>query len=250
MTETYRRLRRARRSCGLFAIPLVLAAIVGIAVPFADGGADGSVRSTISVPLFFQSTATGIRSVLRVVNRSGESGTADILAYDDTGQPYGPVTLALGVGDAVRLGAGELEAGNEEKGLPVGIGTGSGAWRLELSSALDIEVRSFVRTRDGLVGGMQDAVSLSGPGYRVALFEPAGTVGRVSRLRLVNPGSLPAAVTVEGIDDGGLSPGRRGAPVAASPGFADGDGGGAGKRRWRGAERGAGRRPRPVAASW
>ncbi|MDE0174808.1 MAG: DUF1588 domain-containing protein [Defluviicoccus sp.] len=212
-------MRRVLRSCGLLAVPLVLAAVVGLAVPLSGGSAVDSVRSTISVPLFVQSTATGIRSFLRVVNRSRASGTVDILAYDDSGLPHGPVTLALGAGDAVHLDADDLEAGDPEKGLPVGIGTGSGAWRLELSSALDIEVLSYVRTQDGLVGGMLDMVSLTGSGYRVALFEPAGTVGRVSRLRLVNPGSLPAAVTIEGIDDGGLSPGgavRLSLPARAS----------------------------------
>ena len=219
MSRILHHLRWMRRFGGLLAVPLAVVAVVGAAVSFAGGGAAGPARSTVSVPLFVQSTATGIRSILRVVNRSSEAGTVDIRAYDDTGLSHGPATLSLGAGETVRLDAGDLEEGNAEKGPAVGIGTGAGAWQLELSSALDIEVLSWVRTQDGLVGGMQDVVPLTGSGYRVALFEPAGTAGRVSRLRLVNPGSLPAAVTIEGIDDRGLSPGgavRLSLPARAS----------------------------------
>ena len=200
-------LRRLRGLCRHIAFPLVLAGITGATVPVVDGRAVSSTPSTVSVPLFTQSTAAGSRTVLRIVNRSAEAGKVGILAHDDTGLPHGPVTLDLGAGEAVHLDADDLEEGNAEKGLPSGIGTGAGAWRLELSSALDIEVLSYIRTQVGLVSSMQDVVPLTRSGYRVALFNPASTAGQVSRLRLINPAAQPAAVTIQGMDDRGLSPG-------------------------------------------
>ena len=195
------------------AVLLICVGAVWAVVPFGSRSAADSaptkvtVPTKISVPLFTRSTAAGSRSFVRVVNRSGEAGTIDILAYDDTGLPHGPVTLDLGAGEAVHLNADDLEKGNAEKGLRDGVGAGMGAWRLELSSSLKIEVLAFVRTQDGLVSPMQDVVPLTGSGYRVALFNPSGTSGQISRLRLINPGAAPATVTIEGLDDRGVSPG-------------------------------------------
>ena len=197
--------RRVRGFGGLVAVLLLLGGVVLAAVPAGDPG--GAAPSTVSVPLFAPSSASGIRSVLRVVNRGRDAGTVSILAHDDSGLPHGPVTLDLGAGETVHLDAGDLEAGNAAKGLRGGLGTGTGAWRLALTSALEIGVLSLVRTRDGLVSGMGGLVPLTGSGYRVGLFEPAGAGGRVSRLRLINPGAGAASVTVEGIDDRGVSPG-------------------------------------------
>ena len=44
-------------------------------------------------------------------------------------------------------------------------------------------------------------------GHRVAIFNPASNVNQVSRLRIVNRGEEEATVTIEGIDDDGVSPG-------------------------------------------
>ena len=163
--------------------------------------------ATTTVPLLTQSTATGSVGHVRVINHAMEAGTVSIVAYDDSGLRHGPVTLDIGAGETVHFDAGDLEEGDTEKGFRAGIGTGTGAWRLELSSTLDIEVLSYARTQAGLVSGMQDVVPQGGSGYRIALFNPASTVGQVSRLRLINPGAGPAAVTIEGIDDDGASPG-------------------------------------------
>ena len=193
--------------------PLLLAGALSVVAPVVQGAVDEpalippTVSAPITVPLFTQSTSTGSISYLRVINHSTEAGTVSIVAYDDAGSSYGPATLDIDAGEAVHFNAGDLEEGNEDKGLRDGIGTGTGAWRLELTSALDIEVFSYSRTQDGVVSGMQDVVPLTGSGYRIALFNPASTVGQISRLRLINPGAEPAAVTIEGKDDGGESSG-------------------------------------------
>ncbi len=175
--------------------------------------------STLTVPLLTQSTATGSVGHVRIINHAMSAGTVSIVAYDDAGLRHGPVTLDIGAGETVHFDAGDLEEGDAETGFRAGIGAGTGAWRLELSSTLDIEVLSYARTQDGLVSGMQDVVRQGGSGYRIALFNPASTTGQVSRLRLINPGAMAAAVTIEGIDDEGASPGgavRLSLPARAS----------------------------------
>ena len=212
----------ARKS---LAIPLLFAGLLCAVVPVVYGAVDRSATvpptalAPITVPLLTQSTATGSVGHVRVINHAMEAGTVSIVAYDDTGLRHGPVTLAIGAGETVHFDAGDLEEGNAEKGFRAGIGTGMGAWRLELTSSLDIEVLSYGRTQEGLVSGMQDVVPQSGSGYRIALFNPASSGGQVSRLRLINPGAAAAAVTIEGIDDDGASPGgavRLSLPARAS----------------------------------
>ena len=212
----------ARKS---LAIPLLFAGLLCAVVPVVYGAVDRSATvpptalASITVPLLTQSTATGSVGHVRVINHAMEAGTVSIVAYDDTGLRHGPVTLAIGAGETVHFDAGDLEEGNAEKGFRAGIGTGMGAWRLELTSSLDIEVLSYGRTQEGLVSGMQDVVPQSGSGYRIALFNPASSGGQVSRLRLINPGAAAAAVTIEGIDDDGASPGgavRLSLPARAS----------------------------------
>ena len=207
-------MRGARKS---LAVPLLFAGALCASAPFVYGAVDrletepvaapAPVTRTFTVPLLTQSTATGSVGHVRIVNRAMTAGTVSIVAYDDTGLRHGPVTLDIGAGETVHFDAGDLEEGDTDRGFRTGTGAGTGAWRLELSSTLDIEVLSYAHTQDGLVSGMQDVVRQGGSGYRVALFNPASTLGQVSRLRLINPGAVAAAVTVEGIDDTGASPG-------------------------------------------
>ena len=203
--------------------PLVLAGVLWMKAPvlsmmgpvgqgaLAGPGLTQTTASTpITVPFFTQSTSTGSVSYLRIINHSDESGTVSIVAYDDAGSSYGPATLELDAGEAVHFNAEDLEAGNAAKslehkaqGLGDGIGSGTGAWRLELTSSLEIEVFSYSRTEGGVVSGMQAVVPRTGSGHRIGLFNPASTVGQISRLRLVNRGTAAVGVTIEGLDDAG-----------------------------------------------
>ena len=47
-------------------------------------------------------------------------------------------------------------------------------------------------------------------GHRVVCFNPASSRGRVSALRLINPGEAAAAVRITGIDSAGEAVVRRG----------------------------------------
>ena len=141
---------------------------------------------------------------LRVVNHSTEGGEVRIEAVDDEGTPAGPVALSVGASQAIHLNSRDLEGGNADKGLPTGIGPGQGDWRLTLSSALDIEALSYVRTKDGLVATMHDiAPTLEDGSHQVAFLNPGSNHRQESRLRLVNPGAAAATVRITGTDDSG-----------------------------------------------
>ena len=81
------------------------------------------------------------------------------------------------------------------------------AWRLTLSSDLDIQVLAYIRHDDGFLTSMHDVAPRAEDGRRVAIFNPGSNPDQVSGLRLVNPTAEDAEVTVAGIDDAGASPG-------------------------------------------
>ena len=151
------------------------------------------------------SGASEYEGVVRLINRSDASGAVRIEGFDDAGVRHGPVTLRLGAGEAVHLSATDLERGNGAKGLSGRLGSGEGDWRLELSSALALEVLGYVRTADGFLTAMHDVVPPSEAGHRVVRFNAGGEVAQASRLRLVNPGAQPVEVRIEGRDDAGAS---------------------------------------------
>ena len=185
---------------------------------------------------------------VRVINHAAEAGEVTIEAVDDTGMRLGPVTLLVDAGATAHFNSGDLEDGNADKGLPTGVGSGEGDWRLVLDSDLDFEALSYIRTADGFLTAMHDTVPVRDGAYEVAIFNPGSNSNQVSRLRLVNPGAEDAQVTITGIDDAGASPG---APVtvtvpagasrsieaagleAGADGFAGALGDGAGKWRLR-----------------
>ena len=156
---------------------------------------------------------------VRVINHGDEAGEVSIEAIDDTGAVAGPVVLTLDPHETAHFNSGDLEDGNADKGLPEGIGSGEGDWRLVLDSDLDFEVLSYIRTGDGFLTAMHDVAPVRDGSHRVAVFNPGSNENQVSRLRLVNPGSEAAAVTITGVDDTGASPGTSvelGIPAGAS----------------------------------
>ncbi len=160
-----------------------------------------------SAPLFLSGAHAGREGFARVLNRSGTAGDVRITAVDGEGARREPVTLRLRPYGAVNFNSGDLEEGNPGKGLADGVGFGTGDWRLEFESDLDIDALAYVRTRDGFVTGMNATAPWSGGVHRVATFNPASNPRQLSRLRVVNRGPSPAAVAVRGIDDAGASPG-------------------------------------------
>ena len=154
------------------------------------------------VPLFPASSDTGEREGFVRVANYGASGEAAIVAVDDGGVRTGPVTLRLGARQTTHFNSQDLEQGNAAKGLPAGVGTPTqGDWRLQITSAADIRVTSFVRSAGGFMTSMHDVAPADGNVHRVVFFNPAGNTQQQSLLRLVNEGDTAATVTVTGVDD-------------------------------------------------
>ena len=167
-----------------------------------------TVRGPFLVGLFPRASDPVREGFVRVINRSLEAGEVTIEATDDAGTRLGPVTLSVAAGATAHFNSDDLEQGNASKGLPSGVGSAEGDWRLELMSELDIEVLSYIRTVDGFLTSMHDSAPVAGGVHRVVIFNPGSNPNQVSRLRLLNLGSEEALVRITGIDDAGASPGE------------------------------------------
>ena len=142
-----------------------------------------------SVPLFPPaSDALGRQGFVRVINRADTAGVVSVEAFDDTDRTYETVTLAIGAGETKHFNSNDLEGGNPDKGLAGRTGPGRGDWRLELSSDLNIQVLSYIRTTDGFLTAIHDMVPQTGTRYRVAVFNPGSNINQQSLLRVVNAG--------------------------------------------------------------
>ena len=173
-------------------------------LPSPKSGAGGVYR----IPLFAAaSNPLGRQGFVRIVNRSDRAGEVQIEAVDDSGTSAGPVTLPIGANETKHFNSDDLEDGNAGKGIEEGTGPPEeGNWRLELTSDLDLEVLSYMRTTDdGFLTSLHDLVPRTETGHRVVTFNPGRNRNQVSWLRLVNPGDEAAEVRIEGLDDKGRS---------------------------------------------
>ena len=147
----------------------------------------------------------GRQGFVRVINHGDSAAEVDIVALDETEREYSTLTLTVRAMGAVHFNSDDLELGNEEKGLAGSTGPGEGDWQLELSSEADIQVLAYIRTSDGFLTSMHDAVPGVDNRHRVPIFNPGRNVNQVSRLRLINAGDEDARVTIKGVDDEGRS---------------------------------------------
>ena len=166
---------------------------------------DVSIRQVL--PLFPSAATTAYQGFVRVTNHSAKPGRAVIHATDDEGVRHGPVTLSLGAHATAPFNSQDLEHGNAAKGLSDGVGAGSGDWRLDFGSNLDIEVLGYARTADGFVTTLHELAPRTGDDRTLPFLNPGSNTAQVSRLRLVNAGGEAADVSVTGVDDQGGSPG-------------------------------------------
>lgn len=166
-----------------------LAVAVASTLPRSTANTASAVAGAYLVPLFPSASDTGRQGFVRVVNRSDTAGEVRISAIDDSGNPArGTATLSMGPSETEHFNSEDLEQGNPDKDLSGGTGTGNGDWRLELTSDLDLEVLSFIRTEDGFLTAMHDVVKQEPAGHRVAIFNPGKNASQKSILRLINPG--------------------------------------------------------------
>ena len=158
------------------------------------------------VPLFpAAGDDSGRQGFVRAINRSDTAGEIRIQAYDETERDYEAVTLTIGANEVVHFNSDDLEQGSPQKGLSGGTGAGEGDWRLELTSDLEIEVLSYIRTTDGFLTAMHDVVPSAETRHRVAVFNPGSNRNQESLLRLINPADETAEVMITGVDDKGAA---------------------------------------------
>ena len=169
-----------------------------------------SGTDTIHHVYLFPSASEPLREgFVRVINHSAEAGEVDIAPTDDSGRTFDALTLSLDANQTKHFNSGDLEFGNEGKGLTGSTGSGQGDWRLSFSSELDIEVLSYIRTEDGFLTAMHDVAPEAEDGvWRIAIFNPGSNRNQVSILRLINPGDEPAEITIRGTDDIGNASGE------------------------------------------
>ena len=168
------------------------------------------VARSWALPLVMSDSNPSRKGFVRIINRSDRAGTVTIHAIDDAGRRAGPVSLSLDAEAAVHFNSRDLERGNASKGLSGGVGSGTGHWRLELNTELDIEALAYVRTADGFVTSVHEVAAEEEAGsmrYRVPIFNPGSNRAQQSRLRLINPGGGDARITITGQDDAGELPG-------------------------------------------
>ena len=164
---------------------------------------------TFTLPFVPPASNIAQQGFVRVINNSDRAGEVTITAIDDRGQRRGPVSLSLEARAAVHLNSHDLEIGNPGKGLPRGVGNGSGNWRLVLTTDLAIEPLAYIRTTDGFVTNMHEVAAETQEGsnrYHVPFFNPGKNSRQVSRLRLINPGRGSASIEITGVDDQGRAP--------------------------------------------
>ena len=160
-------------------------------------------RRETGFPLFPSASNQARQGFARLINHSDEAGTVRIYGIDDTGEWYGPTTLAMAAGETAHFNSRDLEEGNPAKRLSGGLGEGVGSWRLRMYTELDIAALAYIRTADGFVTAMHERVRESARRHHVTFFNPASNRAQVSKLRLINPTEDAVSVTIAGRDDAG-----------------------------------------------
>ena len=179
--------------------------LANLSVPGLRGAA--SAESPITLPLFTSADNITQQGFARIINHSDASGTVNILGVDDAGEEFGPIRLSLGPRETRHFNSQDLESGNPTKGLPDGLGDGSGNWRLILQTTdLEIEPLAYVRTSEGFVTSVHEAVRASEAGYHIPIFNPAHNRDQRSWLRLINPHDTLVDVAISGQDDAANPP--------------------------------------------
>ena len=199
-------------------LTLAAIAVCETVIPIVVTAADATTTRTYTVTVtrapaelaLLPAASSALHGFVRVVNESDEAGTVTVRAFDDAGDEYGSLTLALEAYAAVQLSSRDLESGNPDKGLTGATGPGQGRWRLAFESELNLRVLGYVRNRgaQGFPHAVHDVVAESRPSaqdyrYEVVFFNPASNANQASVLLLVNRSASEAEVTITGTDDAG-----------------------------------------------
>lgn len=143
---------------------------------------------------------------VRLINRSDALLPVTLWGLDAAGvRSPGTVTLTLAPHESRQMNSQDLEFGNADKGLTGALGSGSGDWTLVVQGSLDLEALAYIRTPGGFLTSMHDRVRGDGSQWWVPMFNPADNPNQRSRLRIVNTEETAVDLSIEGIDDLGVS---------------------------------------------
>ena len=156
-----------------------------------------------AVPLFLSSWYPGGQGYVRIINNSDFDGEIEIRPTDDAGHEYPTNTIEISSKQAIHFNSSDLEDGNASKGITSGIGRGTGDWRLDIVSKLELDVLAYMRTDDGFVSSLHDLVDSNQDRHRVVYFNPGRNSNQVSKLRIVNPNDDEVQAQIRGTDDAG-----------------------------------------------
>ena len=185
--------------------PIAATAMLALTATLVSTMAHGQDAETYrpAVPLMLPATDSFLQSFVRLINKSDYAGEVEITAVDDGGNVFAPVTIQLAAGQTIHFNSGDLTDGNANKGITRGIGSPiEGSWRLSVDTLLDVQVLSFIRTRDGFLTAMHDVLPWQQVDLFAGIFNPASNETQRSRLRVINWGAEDATVEIEGKDDG------------------------------------------------
>lgn len=152
---------------------------------------------------FFNPSSNQTRqSFLRISNLTAEVADVLINAINDDGTS-GEVRLLVEPRSSVQLNSTDLEVGNFAKGLEGALGTGSGKWRLYVSSQSTLEVMSLIRSPGGTLTNLSDVIHAVDGQF----FVPYAEDGISHRMffRLINEESESVDVVVRAYNDLGES---------------------------------------------
>ena len=169
--------------------------------------ADSSLLTKTNLYLANPGSNTNQQTFIRLVNPGITSNSVEIYATDDSGQVSrkGPIELKIPANQSLQFTTKDLEAGNTAKGLTNNLCNGQGKWTFSFRSGSEVKVMSFIRTKDGFLTGLNTSVPTSGNHHYVYFLNPASNKNQESLVRVVNLGGSEVDVSIDAIDDKGVS---------------------------------------------
>ena len=175
---------------------------------FVTSVTEATPRTATKNQIYFANPASNQnqQSFLRFLNRSAVSGTVTLSGVDKNGNPAPGenISFTLDANESLDFNSLDYENGNANKGLSGALGNGAGKWWLTVTSALDLEVMSLIRTADGFLTNLSAVTPVDNQGnHRIFFANPASDTAQETFIRVINTSNSVGIVTISGVDDQG-----------------------------------------------
>ena len=147
-----------------------------------------------------------VQGFIRITNADSISSLIQIRGIDDKGvSGENVIQLVLNPLETIHLNSNDLENTNPSKGVLLGLGDGTGDWRLLIEGSSELQVMSYIRTVDGFLNDMHDVVQgvPSELDVFVPIFNPGPNRNQISRLRISNDSEFTNRIALIANDDNG-----------------------------------------------